>query len=228
MRLFRRFRRYPGRLLFGWRVAAPPRKALPGFLRTEFFDVFHIVFELPVGDAAYLPSQVPASHHKLARHMTAVSLLRYFRSMPQVVRRAAALGCCAAYPSSLKVIVGSSQDTSHDLAFSSVFVGVFFFCGSPCCVVCTVLSPDERWIFSFRSTSRWSIGAQSSHRVLIFPVPCRVVSIWPPWSSMFDSGLLLSCSRSTSLDSAFFAAESASSYHQDTEITLERERCGPS
>ena len=30
MRLLRRFRRYPGRLLLGRRVAAPPRKALPG------------------------------------------------------------------------------------------------------------------------------------------------------------------------------------------------------
>ena len=29
-RLLRRFRRHPGRLLFGGRVAAPPRKALPG------------------------------------------------------------------------------------------------------------------------------------------------------------------------------------------------------
>ena len=26
----------------------------------------------------------------------------------------------------------------------------------------------------------------------------------------------------------FFAAESGSSYHEDAEITLERERCGPS
>ena len=65
---------------------------------------------------------------KLTRHRAAASILRYFRSIHQVVRPAAALGSRAAYPSSLKVIVGSSQDISHDLACSSVFVGVFFFC----------------------------------------------------------------------------------------------------
>ena len=67
--------------------------------------------------------------------LSVISILRYVRSVPQVVRRAAAPGCCAgllgsraAYPSSLKVIVRGSQDRSHVLAFSSVSVGVFFSC----------------------------------------------------------------------------------------------------
>ena len=97
-----------------------------GTARAEVFCAFHFIVELLVGAAAYLSSQVRASHHKLARHRTVALCLRYFRSIPQVLRWAAALSCCSAYPLSLKVIVGTSQDTSHDLAFSSVFVGVFF------------------------------------------------------------------------------------------------------
>ena len=41
-------------------------------------------------------------------------------------------------------------------------------------------------IFGFRSASRWSFGVQKRHKVLIFPVPCRVDSIWAPWSSRVD------------------------------------------
>ena len=78
-RLLRRFRQCPGRLLCGGRVAAPSE------------GTFHFIVELLVGAAAYLSSQVRASHRKLARHRTVALFLRYFRSLPQVVRWAAAL-----------------------------------------------------------------------------------------------------------------------------------------
>ena len=44
----RRFRRYPGRLLFGEKSGCSPRKALPGKRCFALFDVFHLVFELRI------------------------------------------------------------------------------------------------------------------------------------------------------------------------------------
>ena len=69
-----------------------PRKVCPGRV---FLFVFHFIVE-PLGGCCCVSIIAgPGVTCKLARHMTAASILRYFRSMPQVVRQAAALGCCA-------------------------------------------------------------------------------------------------------------------------------------
>ena len=56
------------------------------------------------------------------------------------------------------------------LAFSSVDLPVVLS------ILCCLPINDGSSVF----------GAQSRHRVLIFLVPCRVVSIWAPWSSMLN------------------------------------------
>ena len=67
-----------------------------GTARAEFFCAFHFIVE-PVGIAG------PGVTCKLTRHMTAASVLRCFRSMPQVVRRAGLLrGDGAAWSSLLQ------------------------------------------------------------------------------------------------------------------------------
>ena len=92
---------------------------------------------------------------KLARHMTAASILRYFRSMLEVVRRAAALGCCAWQPRCVPFLVEGHCLASfchegryfsplheglalcfarHKPKFAHVLVG--FRSVTPCCLYC--------------------------------------------------------------------------------------------
>ena len=124
---------------------------------------------------------------QLARHMTAASILRYFRSMSQVVHRAAPLGCWAGQPRCVPFLVESHcEELARHKPRSCFFVRfcwrfLLLLISLLCCLY--RVASDKRWIFS---TSRWSIGAQCRHRVLIFPVPCRVVSIWAFWCSMFN------------------------------------------
>ena len=69
---------------------------LEGTARAEFFCAFHFIVE-PVGGCCFVSIIAgPGVTCKLTRHMTAASILRYFRSMPQVVRQAAAPGWTAA------------------------------------------------------------------------------------------------------------------------------------
>ena len=53
-------------------------------------------------------------HSKLARHMTAASILRYFRSMPQVVRQAAAPGWAAARRRRSVVIIAAGLSVAKE------------------------------------------------------------------------------------------------------------------
>ena len=76
-----------------------------GTARADFFCAFHFIVELLVGCCCVSIIAGPGVTCKLARHMTAASILRYFRSMPQVVRRAAALGCCAGQPRCVPFLV---------------------------------------------------------------------------------------------------------------------------
>ena len=86
------FARFPGRLLCG---AERGCSLSEGTARAEVFCAFHFIVELSGRGCCVSIIAGPGVTCKLARHMTAASILRYFRSMPQVVRRAAALGCCA-------------------------------------------------------------------------------------------------------------------------------------
>ena len=88
--------------------------------------------------------------------------------------------------------MGSSQDTCHDLAFFRPFLLAFSSVDLPVVLSLLCCLPINDGSFSFRSTSRWSIGAQSRHRVPIFPVPCRVVSIWAPGAACSMSFILRS------------------------------------
>ena len=109
----------PGQAALRGEWLLPPE----GTARAEVFCAFHFIVELLVGCSCVSFIEGPGVTCKLARHRTAASILRYFRSMPQVVRWAAALGSRAAYPTSLKVIVEStsSQDTRHKLVASHLF-----------------------------------------------------------------------------------------------------------
>ena len=110
------------------------------------------------------------------RHICTVS------SLFSVNTSGRALGCFAGpllcVPSLVEGKCGSSQDKPFFLTCSSADLPVVL--SFLCCL------PINDGSSVFCSTSRWPIRAQSRHRVLIFPVPCRVVSIWAPWSSMFD------------------------------------------
>ena len=138
-----------------------------GTVRAEFFCAFHLFVELLGGCCCVSIIAGPGVTCKLARHMTAASILRYFRSMPQ-----AGLLRWAGQPRCVPFLVEGHCGELAGHKLRSCFFRPFL-----------LLSPDTRWLFS---TSRWSICAQSRHRVLIFPVPCRVVSIWAHWRSMFD------------------------------------------
>ena len=76
-----------------------------GTARAEVFGAFHFIVEQQVGCCCVSVIAGPGVTCKLARHMTAAPILRYFRSMPQVVRRVAALGCCAGQPRCVPFLV---------------------------------------------------------------------------------------------------------------------------
>ena len=94
----------------------------------------------PIIDEPMSFAQGPAfvTVHMLTRHILAITLCEV------VCRAAAVAACCAgsAGTSLLQVLLvfTSFQDTRHDFVR---FLGVFFFCRSPCCVVSSVLSPKQ-------------------------------------------------------------------------------------
>ena len=108
-----------------------------------------------MGDAAYLSLQVRASHASWQDTSTAASVLRYFRSMPQVVlflqvgRRLLRRGCCA-WAAALGLLrlgcwrsawcTQSLPDTSRN--FAHFLVG--FRSVTPCCLCCFDLGTLEQ------------------------------------------------------------------------------------
>ena len=121
----------------------------------------------------------------------------------------------------------------------AIFASAHFLVGfrsvTPCCCVVSILGTLEQShgpFFAFgRSFCEFATTLFHCWSVFLHPRYSQVCSFSFSRCSfcvpLCGTGLL-SCSCSTSLYSAFFAAESGSSYHQDAEITLERERCGPS
>ena len=90
-RTLRRFRRCPGRLLCGARVAAPSRKALPGPRSSA----------PSTSSSSCLSVQSRVYHRRSERHTQTgkthdicIYFFSYLRSIPQVVRGAAAPECC--------------------------------------------------------------------------------------------------------------------------------------
>ena len=131
---------------------------------------------------------------------------------------AVALGSRAAYPSSLKVSCWVARKTHA--TFSSSLRCVSFVIEAVCSMACSVLVRFTMfWIFSRRIPGAVCFSLFHCKAMTLFAIHCWSVLIF-----LLPRFILLSCSCSTSLDSAFFAAESGSSYHWDAEITLERER----
>ena len=100
-----------------------------GTAQAEVFCAFHFIVELLVGCCCVLIIAGPGVTCKLARHMTAASILRYFRSMPQVVRRAAALGCCAGQPRCVPFLaLWGAQALKTHATNSLLHIGLASFC----------------------------------------------------------------------------------------------------
>ena len=120
-RLLRRFRRCPGRLLCGERVAAHPGRHCLGR------GLLRLPLDRRAAGRCRCVSIIagPTIVRKLARHMTFAPILsliydRYLRSCAGLLRRGAAASCCGGV---LEVRVGctSSQDTRHKLVASHLF-----------------------------------------------------------------------------------------------------------
>ena len=207
-RLLRRFCRCPGRLLCWERVAAPPGRHCPG----------RVLLRLPLhrraaGRSCCVsiiagPGVTPETGKT---HDICICSFSYLRSIPQVVRGAAAPGCCGVV---LRRRAGDPRGVHKGLK-THARNSLLHICLASFCHEGRYFSPlHEGLTLCF-------VRHVSAHHSML-PLVYRLMGnstfggsmfIVAACSMCFPPGLLLSCSCSTSLDSAFFAAESNSSYH---------------
>ena len=122
-------------------------------------------------------------------------------------RRLLRLGCCAGRPSPSKVSCWVARKTHA--TFSPSLRCVLFVIEAVCSIACSVLTCFTMFCFFFSHNSRCClllvVPLQGNDTDGVCSFSFSRGSVCVP---LRGTGLLLSCSRSTSLDSAFFAAES--------------------